>query len=116
MEETANEPKHLALVATNDDRLGQLLAAMLTPVGFSVKLIRRGASKDLHLDDFDLLVLDGDPAYSISGLAPAVVVISPSDQIAMYDAGADLVINKPLVANIFLARIRSVLRRYGIRL
>lgn len=116
MSDSATKDKYLALVSTNDDRLGQLIAAMLTPLGFNVRLIHRGESGGEHLNDFALLILDGDPIYSIGELDPAIVVISPSDQIAAYDEGADLVVNKPLEANIFLARIRSVLRRYGIKL
>lgn len=116
MADSTADNKYLALVSTNDDRLGQLIAAMLTPLGFNVRLIHRGESHGEHINDFALLILDGDPAYPIQDLEPAIVVISPSDQIAVYDDGADLVVNKPLEANIFLARIRSVLRRYGIRL
>lgn len=116
MADSTTENKYLAMVSTNDDRLGQLIAAMLTPLGFNVRLIQRGESRGERINDFALLILDGDPVYPIADLAPAVVVISPSDQVAVYDEGADLVVNKPLEANIFLARIRSVLRRYGIRL
>ena len=116
MADSVTEQKFKALVATNDDKLGQLIAAMLTPIGFNVRLIRPGGSDAMHINDFALLVVDGDPVYPIDNLAPAIVVISPSDHIAAYDDGADLVVNKPLEANIFLARIRSVLRRYGMRL
>ena len=108
--------KYLALVATSDDKLGQLIAAMLTPLGFAVHLILPGDSHEEHINDFALLIVDGDPVYPIDGLEPAIVVISPSDHIAAYDDGADLVVNKPLAANVFLAKIRSVLRRYGIKL
>ena len=60
--------KYLAMVSTNDDRLGQLIAAMLTPLGFSVSLIHRGESRGEQIDDFALLILDGDPVYPISDL------------------------------------------------
>lgn len=116
MVDSATDSKFLALVATNDDKLGQLIAAMLTPLGFNVHLIRPGESRGKHINDFALLIIDGDPVYPINNIEPAIVVISPSNHIATYDDGADLVINKPLEANVFLARIRSVLRRYGIRL
>lgn len=116
MADSVNGNKYLAMVATNDDKLGQLIAAMLTPLGFMVRLIHPGDSRGEHINDFALLIVDGDPVYPIGNLEPAIVVISPSDQIAAYDDGADLVVNKPLEANVFLARIRSVLRRYGIRL
>ncbi len=116
MADSTADNKYLAMVATNDDRLGQLIAAMLTPLGFNVRLIHRGESQGESMNDFALLIVDGDPIYPINDLSPAVIVISPSDQIAVYDDGADLVVNKPLEANIFLARIRSVLRRYGIKL
>lgn len=116
MADSVNEEKYKALVATSDDKLGQLIAAMLTPLGFNVRLINPGGSKSEYINDFALIVVDGDPVYPIDNLAPAIVVISPSDHIAAYDDGADLVVNKPLEANVFLARIRSVLRRYGVRL
>lgn len=116
MSDSSIERKYKALVATSDDKLGQLIAAMLTPIGFNVRLVRPGGSKSEHINDFALIVVDGDPVYPIDNLAPAIVVISPSDQVAAYDDGADLVVNKPLEANVFLARIRSVLRRYGVRL
>lgn len=108
--------KHLALVATNDKTFGRLLADMLEPAGFTVKLIKRGGSQGLSMNDYVLMVLDGDPINPIDNLQPAVVVISPTDPIAMYDGGADLVMNKPITTNVFMARIRSVLRRYGITL
>lgn len=116
MADSVIDNKYLAMVATNDDKLGQLIAAMLTPLGFNVRLIRPGGSQSEHINDFALLIVDGDPVYPIDNIEPAIVVISPTDQIAAYDDGADLVVNKPLEANVFLARIRSVLRRYGIRL
>lgn len=108
--------QRLALVSTDDEKLGQLLCALLAPIGFKVSLIRSGASRSLNIDDFSLLVIDGDPKWPIEGIAPAVVVISPSNPVTVYDAGADLVINKPLESNIFMARIRSILRRYGIQM
>ena len=45
-----------------------------------------------------------------------MVVISPDDPINAYDSGADLVIDKPLRTNVLLAKLRSVLRRYGVNI
>lgn len=96
--------------------MARLLDNMLSAAGFLVKTTKRGSSSPESLDDYVLLVLDGDPTRQLDSIAPAVVVISPRDAVASYDKGADMVVNKPLVANIFMARVRSVLRRYGIDL
>lgn len=107
---------HLALVATNDDKMAHLLHDMLSQVGFIVKTIKRSTSKNETINNYVLLVLDGDPINPIDGINPAVIVISPTDDVAAYDSGADLVLHKPLDANIFIARVRSILRRYGIKI
>ncbi len=67
----------------------------------------------LNEDDFKLLIIDGDITDRLTSDNTALVVISPSNNIAAYDLGADAVIDKPIVANIFLAKVRSILRRYG---
>lgn len=66
--------------------------------------------------DFTLFVLDGDPKINITDIDPAVVVISPTDAVKAYDDGADLVLSRPFATNVFMAKIRAVLRRYDISL
>lgn len=116
MADSINEEKYRALVTSGDDQMAPLIAAILNPVGFDVCSVRPECSDTEFLNNFALIIVDGDPVYPIGNLAPAIVVISPSDQIAAYDDGADIVLKKPLEANVFLAHVRSVLRRYGVRL
>lgn len=103
-----------ALLATTDKALPALLDAMLAPVGFTVQTIAPDKVGEMRHNDYVILMLDGDPHVAIDDIMPAVVVIAPSDPVAMYDEGADLVVPKPLVANVFMAKIRAVLRRYGV--
>lgn len=103
-----------ALVATNDKALPELLSAVLASAGFIVQTIPMDEAGTTKPNEFVILVLDGDPKFPFEGLSPAVVVISPSNPVAMYDRGADLVVDKPIVANVLMAKIRAVLRRYGI--
>lgn len=105
-----------ALLATADKDLPVLLDAMLAPVGFTVQTIAPDKLGDMHHNDYVILMLDGDPSVAIDEIMPAVVVIAPSDPVAAYDEGADLVVPKPLVANVFMAKIRAVLRRYGVKI
>ena len=79
-----------------------------------VTVIPVGGSSEVNVKEFDLLVIDGNPAYGIDNVKIPIVVIAPSDPVALYDHGADLVLGKPLAANTFMARIKSVLRRYDI--
>lgn len=113
---TTQTPARRALLATNDKALPKLLSAMLAPAGFSVQSIPADCSGVPCPSDYVILVLDGDPQIPLEGLMTAVVVIAPSDPVAVYDKGADLVVDKPLVANVFMAKIRAVLRRYGIKI
>lgn len=87
---------------------------MLAPTGFEVQTVPCCKAKDLYGKGFVILVLDGDMQFSVDCGLPAVVVISPSDAVDAYDKGADLVVDKPLVANVLMAKIRAVLRRYGV--
>lgn len=107
-------PKYRALVATNDSSLSHLLRAILASARIDVKV---SAVRSLHTaideDDFTLLIIDGDITEPFVYGNTALIAISPSNSVAAYDLGADMVIDKPIVANIFLAKVRSVLRRYG---
>lgn len=87
---------------------------MLAPTGFEVQTVPDCAERDLQGGDYVILLLDGDPKFCVDCGLPAVVVISPSNPVDAYDKGADLVVDKPLVANVLMAKIRAVLRRYGV--
>lgn len=109
-------PARRALLATNDKALPRLLSTLLEPLGFTVQTIPMNAKGPAKPNDYVILMFDGDPEYTVADMMPAVVVIAPSDPVAMYDDGADLVVDKPLIANVFMAKIRAVLRRYGVRI
>lgn len=104
-------------MATDDSSLSHLLSAILASACIDIKTC---ALQDIHTalnendSDFELLIVDGDVTEPLQSGYIALVVISPSDGVATYDLGADMVVYKPLSANIFLAKVRSILRRYGI--
>ncbi len=102
-------------MATTDKSLPSLLSALLEPTGFEVQTIPACNAHDVQGKEFVILVLDGDLHFSVDCGLPAVVVISQSDAVDAYDKGADLVVDKPLVANVLMAKIRAVLRRYGVK-
>ena len=102
-----------ALVATDDEALLQLLMALLGPIGLSVKGVSLKLMKRLPVHSYALIIIDGNVPVEFMPHSGAMVVIDPSDDIESYDHGADLVMHKPLAANVLLARVRSVLRRYG---
>lgn len=102
------------LLATTDRSLPGLLSAMLVPNGFELHTVEVCAPEHVNSHEYILLILDGDSRLSFTDGLPAVVVIAPRDAVKAYDNGADLVIDKPLRANVLLAKIRAVLRRYGI--
>lgn len=115
MNSTTTEPVcKRALLATDDKALPKLLEAVLEPNGFDLQAVSLRGIKNIDPDDYAILVLDGDMQFIIDDGLPIVIVISPSDPIGAYDNGADLVVNKPLVANVLMAKIRAVMRRYGV--
>lgn len=116
-----------ALVATADSQLGQLIRSALGEVGIAVKLI----SSVEHFPEmnhmmFSLFIVDGDlqpgDAMEIPRILraeeatadAAIVVLSHTDDLEGYDAGADVVLPKPLSPKLFMARVRSIMRRYNI--
>lgn len=112
----ADGPLWSALLATDDNELPRLLTAMLAPAGFNVQTVATRDCRKVDPSEYVIIFCDGNLQFSVSEQAPAVVVISPTDAVAMYDAGADLVVERPLIANVLMAKVRSVLRRYGIRI
>lgn len=109
------ERSYNALIVTDDQSLPKLLGAILIPAGFAVKTVAHPAlEQEVENDDYTMLVIDGDLPGPMPALESAVVVIAPRNAVDAYDLGADLVIDKPLIANIFLAKVRAVMRRYGV--
>lgn len=105
-----------ALLASNDNALAALLPTILAPAGYEVIAVARGCynKSDSHL--YDLLIIDGDPKLEFDDGLPAVISVAPTNAIGAYDKGVDLVVGKPLMAKVFIAKIRAVLRRYGVEL
>lgn len=114
MEFTTNIVTKRVLVATDDAALPELLSALLAPKGFEVHRVRPDEAEKVYRDGYTILMLDGDPQTNFAAGLPAIVVIAPSDPVAAYDRGADIVVNKPWVANILLAKIKAILRRYDV--
>lgn len=113
-----------ALVATADPQLRSLLAMTLRGNGIDVQECHTlHAAADASRCHAALFVIDGDtdPTEAISltrslrhngaTAGAAIVMLSFQESIEAYDAGVDLVLMKPVSMNIFLARIRSILRR-----
>lgn len=105
-----------ALLASDDASLAILLPALMAPTGYEVTAVARSAYKKSDARNFDLLILDGDPRMTFEAGLPAVVSVAPTDAVTAYDKGVDLVVNKPLMAKVFMAKVRAVLRRYGIEI
>ncbi len=104
------------LLASNDNVLAALLPMLLAPTGYEVVTVAQGCynKADAHL--YDLLIIDGDPKMNFDGSLPAVISVAPTNIIGAYDKGVDMVVSKPLIAKVFIAKIRAILRRYGIEL
>lgn len=113
----AKEPRYNALLASNDSALSELVSTILLSMGFEVTAVKSRALRSaIGKDDYEVMVIDGDLPGPVVGNGSAVVVISPSDHVTAYDNGADLVIDKPIITNVFSAKLHSVARRYGIEL
>ncbi|MBD5187937.1 MAG: response regulator transcription factor [Bacteroides sp.] len=105
-----------ALVATDDHSLPAVLTAMLAPTGIEVQCVDSQSMQPYAESGYTVVMVDGNPLGEVGQGLPAMVVISPDDPINAYDSGADLVIDKPLRTNVLLAKLRSVLRRYGVNI
>ena len=105
-----------ALLASDDKALVTLLPTIMAPAGYDVTAVARGCYDESAADQFDILIIDGDPHHTFGQGLPAVVAVAPTDIIAAYDKGVDLVISKPLRAKVFMVKIRAILRRYGIEI
>lgn len=118
----------MALIATADDGLRQLLASSLRDAEFDVSEKSRLADIAPDSTDFSLILIDTDfwPAESLRllrklrqgacGYNTAIIIISHTNSLEAYDAGVDMVLTKPISVPLFMARVRSVMRRYGIRI
>ncbi len=111
--EMNNQDKR-AIVATDDQSLPEVLSAILEPTGIELQSVPAESLEPYDSEDYTLIMVDGNPQGEVGQGLPALVVISPDDPIGAYDSGADLVVDKPLRTNVLLAKLRSVLRRYGV--
>lgn len=114
--QTNRDTNRKALLASDDTTLAMLLPTLLAPAGYEVTAVPFDRCKKSDAKAYDLLIIDGDPTLQFDGDLPAVIAVAPEDVIAAYDKGVDLVVNKPLMARVFMAKVRAVLRRYGIEL
>lgn len=103
-----------ALLATNDRSLPQALSALLASNGIELQTVAKCGPEHFESQEYIILMLDGDLTYPVGDGLPALVVIAPSNPIEAYDKGADIVIDKPLRTNVLMAKLRAVLRRYGV--
>ncbi len=115
-DETNTTDYRRALLVTSNKALPGILTAMLAPVGLEIEVISMADAQKLQPEDYTVLIFDGNPEFEFTKFPPAAVVISPSDATLMYDLGADVVVERPLAANILVAKIRAMLRRYKIHI
>lgn len=115
-----------AIVASDDTKLSHLLAMALREVGVAVKETQSAEAIALEGSACTLFVIDNELSStdtigliqllrqqeSTSGAA--MIFLSHNNEVAAYDAGVDLVLSKPISIPLFIARIRSVMRRYRI--
>ena len=118
-------PVTSALVATSDPQLLSLLSMALRQTGIEVQEFQTLSGIPENADTYRLFVVDGDikPGNAIelsrdlrrqqSTVDAAIVLLSFDEAIDAYDAGVDMVMAKPVSINLFMARIRSILRRYN---
>ena len=118
-------PVTSALVATSDPKLLSLLSMALRQPGIEVQEFQTLSGIPENADTYRLFVVDGDikPGNAIelsrdlrrqqSTVDAAIVLLSFDEAIDAYDAGVDMVMAKPVSINLFMARIRSILRRYN---
>lgn len=105
-----------ALLASDDSALATLLPTIMAPSGYDVTAVARGCYDESDAHEYDILIIDGDPRLTFGDGLPAVIAVAPTDIVAAYDKGVDLVVRKPLRAKVFMAKISAVLRRYGIEI
>lgn len=117
---------HRVLLIENDERLAQQMRDYLGRYGFAVTVVRRGdlavAAVREHLPALVMLDLmpphpDGlDVCRQIRAFSNVPVIVLTTcadacDQVAVFDAGADDYVAKPLAPRVLVARARALLRR-----
>ncbi|MDE5899954.1 MAG: hypothetical protein K2H33_01195 [Muribaculaceae bacterium] len=116
-----------AVVASEDARFRRLIAMALREAGMAVKEMRIFDTLALECGRCRLFVVDCDPLTadhaveilrllrrSEPGNDCAIVMLSHEESVAAYDAGVDMVLCKPVSVNMFMARVRSIMRRYQV--
>lgn len=122
------ESTHILLIE-DDVRLAELVRAYLTKQGFSVAIEGRGDTgmKRIVAEQPDLVILDlmlpGMDGLTVCrqarpGYAGPILMLTAreddTDQVVGLEIGADDYVKKPVEPRVLLARIRAILRRFGI--
>lgn len=109
-----SDSTYQALLASDDAEFPTVMRAILLSAGIRMHTVRKNElAYEAERQYYTLIVIDGDLPVAIHADETVVVAVSPADVVMAYDMGADLVINRPMVSNVFLAKVRSVLRRFG---
>lgn len=117
-----------AIVAVDDTRLSHLLSMTLREAGVAVwetsdyNDIVSTTDGNCRLYMIDVDIKSGNAIELVRKLRDsdntfdsAMVILSCHDnEVDAYDAGADMVLSKPISVPLFMARIRSVMRRYKV--
>ena len=117
---------HRVLLIEDNERLAQQIRDFLGQYGFAVTIVRRGdvaaAAVREHLPALvmlDLMPPDSDGLEVCRQIrafsnVPVIVLTARADiydQVAVFDAGADDYLVKPLAPRVLVARARALLRR-----
>lgn len=116
-----------AIVAVADSRLSSLLAYALREAGIAVRETNSYADITTQTDACRLYVIDADSeagdaitllrvlrGQDVTTSSAMMLLTGHDNEIEAYDAGVDMVLSKPLSVPLFMARVRSVLRRYNV--
>lgn len=117
-----------AVVSSDDVKLRRLIAVTLREAGVAVKEMSSAAGPLCgERVRCQLFVLDSGMSASGSVIETlrvlrsgerggdcALMLLSDNDLVEAYNAGVDMVLSKPISMAMFMARVRSVMRRYGI--
>ncbi|MGD2121058.1 MAG: response regulator transcription factor [Gemmatimonadota bacterium] len=117
------------LIVEDDKKVASFLERGLREDGYVVDVAHDGIDGSLkaHVHDYDLLVLDvmlpGKTGFEIvrelrrEGTSVPILLLTardaPEDVVRGLDAGADDYLTKPFSFEIFLARVRALIRRGG---
>jgi two-component system, OmpR family, response regulator len=126
----SNSENHRLLIVDDDIRICRLLARILMQEGYVVEAVENGRAmwRALRTKTFDLIILDlrlpGEDGLSLARRlraesdVPLIMLTGRDEQIDKVvglEIGADDYVTKPFDRHELIARIRSILRRSGLR-